>query len=75
MTQVRLSASLPESLVQLMKDWAQAHNISQSAVLKSALEDWLQHRLGQEAEVLAAMNFADIPTEADWEDLQSETKF
>lgn len=70
-SKTRISALLPENLVIEVKQASSAQNVSQSFILQSALENWFEQRLAEDAKALSKMHFKDLPTEEVWEQVQS----
>ncbi|MCK5510556.1 hypothetical protein KAI65_03370 [Candidatus Parcubacteria bacterium] len=68
---IRISALLPSSLVMEVKKESEKNSITQSSIIKSALEFWLRNKLENDAKSLAKMNFDDLPSEDDWALIQS----
>ena len=63
---IRISALLPYSLVAEVKKASEKNSITQSSVIKSALEFWLRNKLENDTKSLASINFDDLPSEDDW---------
>ena len=68
----RISAILPASLVYEVKKVSNGENVTQSSIIKNALEFWFQHRLRQDTKFLSKLNFNDIPSEDGWALIQSK---
>ncbi len=67
----RISALLPFSLVEEIKKFSENNNITQSYVIKNALESWLSLKLERDTKVLSKINFDDLPQEDEWQLIQS----
>lgn len=67
----RVSAILPTALVDEIKKISNLENITQSSVIKDALEFWLKKRLAEDAKKLSKIKFDDLPTEEEWDIIQS----
>ena len=67
----RISALLPSSLVEEIKKFSENNNITQSYVIKNALESWLSLKLEKDTKILSKINFDDLPSEDDWRSIQS----
>ena len=65
-TKTRISALLPTSLVEEIKKTSNNEDITQSAIIKNAIETWLGNKLGRDARELSKMKFDDLPSEEDW---------
>ena len=70
----RISALLPSSLVKELKVVSIGENLTQSYVIKRALEFWFQKKLDKDTKVLSRINFDDLPSEDDWSLIQSKIK-
>lgn len=68
----RISALLPTTLVNEMKNIAEKSETTQSNVIKMALELWLKKKLEKDTKALSKMNFDDLPTEDEWSLIQSK---
>ncbi|MBU0619813.1 MAG: hypothetical protein V1768_01185 [Patescibacteria group bacterium] len=62
----RISALLPFTLVKEIKKTSVEKNITQSSIIKNALEFWFQKKLAKDADDLSKLNFNDLPSENDW---------
>ena len=67
----RISALLPSSLVEEIKKFSENNNITQSYVIKNALESWLSLKLEKDTKVLSKINFDDLSQEDEWQLIQS----
>lgn len=67
----RISALLPSSLVDEVKRASINENLTQSAIIKHALEFWFQKRLHKDTKALANLRFDDLPTEDEWSVIQA----
>ncbi|PIR93363.1 hypothetical protein COT99_01170 [Candidatus Falkowbacteria bacterium CG10_big_fil_rev_8_21_14_0_10_43_10] len=68
----RISALLPFSLVQEIKKESEIKNITQSHIIKKALELWFRKKLESDAKELAKIDFTDLPSENEWSLIQSK---
>lgn len=68
----RLSSLLPTYLVDEVKKVSNEENITQSLVIKKALEFWLRNKLEEDTKSLAKIKFNDLPAEDDWLFIQSD---
>ena len=68
----RISALLPSSLVEEVKKESIIKNITQSNIIKKALEIWFRQKLEKDTKKLAKMNFEDLPSEDEWSVIQSK---
>ena len=68
----RISALLPSNLVNKMKEIASQEGFTQSFILKDALELWFKRRLERDSKTLAGLSFTDLPTEEEWDIIQTE---
>ena len=68
----RISALLPTAVVEEVKRISYCENVTQSYIIKKALEQWLRHRLEQDAKYLAKLSFEDLPSEDEWVSIQSK---
>ncbi|MBA3046912.1 hypothetical protein KKC83_06130 [Patescibacteria group bacterium] len=62
----RISALLPLPLVKEVKKVSMKDDVTQSSIIKNALEFWLQNKLRQDTKSLSKINFNDLPSEDDW---------
>lgn len=67
----RVSALLPSSLVEEIKRFSENNNITQSYIIKNALESWLRLKLEKDTKILSKINFDDLPSEDNWQLIQS----
>lgn len=67
----RISALLPSSLVEEVKKTSEEESTTQSSVIKRALESWFKCKLRKDAKALSKINFEDLPSEDEWELIQS----
>jgi predicted DNA-binding protein len=67
----RVSALLPSSLVEEIRKFSENNNITQSYIIKNALESWLSFKLEKDTKILSKINFNDLPSENDWQSIQS----
>ncbi|MBU4332553.1 hypothetical protein KKD19_01960 [Patescibacteria group bacterium] len=70
----RISALLPSLLVKELKGISMRENLTQSYIIKRALEFWFQKKLDKDTRALSQINFDDLPSEDDWTLIQSEVK-
>ncbi|MCK5320034.1 hypothetical protein KAJ61_01450 [Candidatus Parcubacteria bacterium] len=70
----RLSSLLPTYLVEEVKKVSTEEKITQSLVIKKALELWFNNKLDRDTKALAKINFDDLPSEDDWNLIQSDIK-
>jgi len=68
----RISALLPTNLVIEIKNFAAEKEMTQSNVVKMALELWFKKKLEKDTKALAKINFDDLPTEEEWGSIQSK---
>ena len=68
----RISAILPSSLANEIKKISNVENITQSSIIKKALEFWFQNRLSKDLKSLSRLDFNDLPSENDWTLIQSK---
>lgn len=66
----RISALLPTSLIEEVKRVSTMENITQSSIVKKALEFWFEKKLRQDAKALSKIKFDDLPSEDDWNIIQ-----
>ena len=71
-TKTRVSALLPTKLVQEIKQVSNSQKVSQSYILQSALEDWFNRKLANDAKALSKLTFNDLPSEDEWCSIQSK---
>ncbi|MBD3331019.1 DUF2191 domain-containing protein [Candidatus Peregrinibacteria bacterium] len=67
----RISAILPKFLVLEMKKISEEENVTQSSIIKKALTEWLKKKLDRDTKALAALDFDDLPSEDEWDIIQS----
>ena len=67
----RISALLPISLVKEIKKSSESENTTQSSVIKRALEFWFKSKLRKDVKALSKINFEDLPSEDEWNLIQS----
>lgn len=67
----RISALLPSSLVVEVKKISAIDNVTQSSIIKNALKNWLRKRLDEDTKSLSKMVFDDLPSEEQWDAIQS----
>ncbi len=70
---VRISALLPQLLMRSVESEAKHKSTTKSAILEEALELWLEKKLESEAKMLSKIKVPDLPTEDEWNQIQSET--
>ena len=68
----RVSALLPAKLMHEVARTATEQSTTKSAIIEEALRLWIQHRLDQDTKALAELTFDDLPTEEEWDVIQSE---
>ena len=68
----RVSALLPSKLMHEVTRTAVEQSTTKSAIIEEALRLWIQNRLDQDTKELAELSFHDLPSEAEWEAIQSE---
>ncbi len=71
MKTTRVSALLPSSLVEEVKKTSKLENVTQSLVIKRALKFWFKDKLDRDTKALSKIDFDDLPSEDDWDLLQS----
>lgn len=69
----RISAFLPTQRVQELKHAAEQKDTTFSALLEEALDLWHEKKLEADAKFLSTLQYDDLPTEDEWNDVQSET--
>ncbi|MFH1713109.1 MAG: hypothetical protein ABH896_02905 [Candidatus Jacksonbacteria bacterium] len=67
----RISASLPAILVEEIKKISLREKITQSSLIKKALDHWLQNKFKKDVKALGKINFDDLPSEDEWALIQS----
>ena len=70
----RLSSLLPTYLVEEVKKVSMEEKVTQSLVIKKALELWFNNKLDRDTKALAKISFDDLPSEEDWNLIQSDIK-
>lgn len=68
----KISISIAKHLNLSLEDLAEGLNVSKSALIERAIQQFIDNRLSYEAEQLAGANFDDLPSEEEWLSLQSE---
>lgn len=68
----RISALLPLNLVEEVKKISIEKNITQSSIIKKALESFIINKLDKDTKKLAKIKFTDLPKEEDWDLIQSK---
>lgn len=63
---------LPLSLVEEVRKVSILENKTQSGIIKDALENWLKSKLERDTKLLSKINFSDLPSEDEWEVIQSK---
>ena len=66
--------SLPLFLVEEIKRASKEKDVTQSNIVKEALELWLRKRLKKDVSDLSKIRFDDLPSEEEWESIQSPIK-
>jgi len=67
----RVSVLLPSYLVAEIKKISEKDEVTQSNIVKRALDAWLKKRLTEDAKALSKMVFDDLPSENEWVGIQS----
>jgi len=67
----RVSVLLPSYLVAEIKKISEKDEVTQSNIVKRALDAWLKKRLTEDAKTLSKMVFDDLPSENEWVGIQS----
>lgn len=62
----RISVLLPFTLVKEIKKTSVEKNVTQSSIIKNALEFWFQKKLAKDVNALSKLNFNDLPSEDNW---------
>jgi hypothetical protein len=70
-TTKRISALLPSFLVDEVKRTSEMQEVTQSEIIKGALENWFSDKLSDDAKKIAKFKFDDLPTEEEWLKIQS----
>ena len=71
MKTTRISALLPTVLVTEIKKMSEKNKTTQSNIIKTALKEWLKKKLDQDTKKLSKMKFDDLPSEDEWDLIQS----
>ena len=66
----RISALLPSALVEEIEKESEGQSTTKSAIIKNALELWLNRKLDRDSKKLAKLKIDDIPSEEEWELIQ-----
>jgi len=69
-TKTRISVLLPTFLTEEIKKVSEQENITQSYIVKGALEKWMQEKLQKDTKELSQINFDDLPSEDEWVNIQ-----
>jgi len=72
MNNTRISALIPLSIATELRKVADVEKVTQSSIITSALEYWLNRKLDVDSKALAKMTFSDLPTEEDWGKIQTQ---
>jgi hypothetical protein len=72
-TKTRISALLPTTLIIEIRNEAEERHSTQSAILEEALRLWFEKQLKEDAKVLSALKFNDLPSEDEWVGIQSSS--
>jgi metal-responsive CopG/Arc/MetJ family transcriptional regulator len=62
----RISVLIPSFLADEVKKTSEAEEITQSEIVKGALERWFAIKLANDAKEIAKFKFDDLPTEEEW---------
>lgn len=69
----RISLMLPMRLLKLVRSAAHGREVTQSDIFREALELWTKKQLELEAKELSHVSLDDLPSEDEWNAVQSET--
>ncbi|MBL7058819.1 hypothetical protein ISS03_05850 [Patescibacteria group bacterium] len=72
-TKTRISLLLPNYITEEIKKVTREKNVTQSFIIKEALEAWMQKKLEKDTKELSEMDFNDLPKEEEWLSIQSKT--
>lgn len=75
LTKVKMSITISQPLVQILKEHAELTQTSKSALVEMAIKKFIKKKLTEESKALAKMSFNDLPNEDEWALLQSEVNF
>jgi metal-responsive CopG/Arc/MetJ family transcriptional regulator len=66
----RISVLIPSFLADEVKKTSKVEEITQSEIVKGALERWFAIKLTNDAKEIAKFKFDDLPTEEEWLKIQ-----
>jgi metal-responsive CopG/Arc/MetJ family transcriptional regulator len=70
----RISVLIPSFLADEVKKTSALEEITQSEIIKGALENWFSDKLINDAKKIAKFSFDDLPTEDEWLKIQPRIK-
>ena len=68
----RVSALLPTFLWEEVEKFSRNQKITKSYVIERALQEWFHKKLDSDTKELSKMSFGDLPSENDWNLIQSK---
>lgn len=70
----RISITIIPMVNVMLEKMSERTGASKSALVENALKDYLEKQLEADAKALARLRFDDLPTDDEWQEIQSETK-
>jgi hypothetical protein len=68
----RISITIIPMVNVMLEKMSERTGASKSALVENALKDYLEKQLETDAKALAKLRFDDLPTDDEWQEIQSE---
>ncbi len=68
----RISALIPNFLLDEVGKVSRKNNVAKSYIIERALQDWFLRKFDSDTKELAKISFDDLPSEKDWDLIQSK---